>query len=720
MSLPTRLVSRLIAFALLSAFAPAVVAAPATAPKPPVARVEVVRDTLHGVVIEDPYRWLEDKNAPETRAWIDAENAYTDALLGPLPGHERVHARLEQLMKIDSQGVPFERGGRYFFSRRLASQDIPVLYLRQGLEGKDEVLVDPQTLSADHTVTVSFVDVTNDGKLMAYGTRQGGEDEVTVAFKDLDTRQDLADHLPRARYLGVSITADRRGVYYSRQTPQGSRVYYHAMGTDPAQDRMLFGEGYGLDKIIGVGLSDDGRWLRITVNYGSATDRTEVYVMDVAAGGPIVPIVNDVPAYFSGRIAGDTMYLKTNWDASNYRIFAVDLRHPARDQWKEIVPAGDAVIDDFSLSGGKLFVQCLKDVVSTVRIVDPAGKPLGTIAFPTLGSAGAMTGQWDKPEAFYTFASFHVPLTIYRYDTATGKQTVWWRAPVPIKSDQMEVKQVWYASKDGTKIPMFLVCRKGLKLDGSNPTLLTGYGGFSVSETPGFSARAALWVESGGVYALPNLRGGGEFGEAWHKAGMLDKKQNVFDDFVAAGEWLIANKYTRADRLCISGGSNGGLLVGAAFTQRPDLFRAVVCSVPLLDMLRYQNFLVARFWVPEYGSAEDADQFKFIRAYSPYQNVKPGTPYPAVLFVSGDSDTRVDPLHARKMCARVQASTGSDRPVLLQYDTKAGHSGGKPIPKQIDDLTQELMFLSWQLGVTLAPGGPAGAKAALPAESRRQ
>ncbi len=698
---------RFVACVALSLAAPFSFAATQTVTKSPVTRIEVVRETLHGQVVEDPYRWLENKDAPETRAWIDAENAYSDALLGPLPGRDRVHARLEQLMKVDAQGVPFERGGRYFFSRRLASQSISVLYMRQGLDGKDQVLIDPHPLSADYTTTVSFLDVSNDGKRMAYATRLGGEDEIAIAFKEIDGGKDLADRLPRGRYFGVSMTADNRGVYYSRHTPEGSRVYFHEMGTDPAGDKLLFGTGYGPEKIVSAGLSEDRRWLQITVHHGSATDRSEVYVMDVAAGGPVVPIVNDVVAYFTGDIAGDTMYLQTNWEASNNRIFAVNLRNPARDQWKEIIPAGDAVIQGVSLAGGRLFVNYLKNVVSSVRSFDTAGKPLGTIEFPTLGSVGGMSGQWGKSEAFFTFTSYHVPTTIYHYDTVTGKQVSWWRSSAPVRSDQFEVKQVWYASKDGTKIPMFVVYKKGIKLDGSRPTLLTGYGGFSVASTPNFSARAALWVESGGVFALPNLRGGGEFGEAWHRAGMLEKKQNVFDDFIAAAEWLIANKYTRPGKLCISGGSNGGLLVGAALTQRPELFGAVVCSVPLLDMLRYQNFLVARFWVPEYGSAENADQFKFIRAYSPYHRVTQGGKYPSVLFITGDSDTRVDPLHARKMCALLQASTGSDRPVLLHYDTKAGHSGGKPLGKQIDDLTKELMFLSWQLGVTLAPGNGA-------------
>jgi prolyl oligopeptidase len=702
-SLPNAL--RLVASLVLFLAAPAIHAAAPTAVQRPETRAEVVRDTLHGQAIEDSYRWLENKDAPETRAWIDAENAYTDALLGPVPGRERVRARLEQLLKVDARGVPYQRGDRYFFTRRLADQAINVLCMRQGLNGKDRVLLDPHPLSPDQTTGVVYLDVSSDGRMMAYGTRLGGEDEVTVSFRDVDTMNDLSEKLPRARYSGVAITADKRGAYYARRTPEGPRVYFHAMGTDPAADKLLFGTGYGPEKIISCGLSDDRRWLRITVSHGAATERSEIYVVDAAAGGPVTPIVNDLDAYFSAAIGGDTMFLKTNWNAPNFKILAVDLRNPARAGWKEIVPAGTSVIDAFSLVGGRVLVTYLENVVSVVKTFDPTGKPLGTIQFPTMGTVGTIYGEWDRSDAFFTFASFHVPTTIYRYETASGRQSVWWRSSAPIQSDKFEVRQVWYPSKDGTKIPMFLVHRKGLRLDGARPTLLTGYGGFSVASTPSFSARAALWIESGGVYALPNLRGGGEFGEAWHHAGMLEKKQNVFDDFIAAAEWLIANQYTRSDKLCISGGSNGGLLVGAALTQRPDLFGAVVCSVPLLDMLRYQNFLVARYWVPEYGSAENADQFGFIRAYSPYHQVKTGVKYPAVMFITGDSDTRVDPLHARKMCALLQASTGSDRPILLYYDTKAGHSAGKPIRKQIDDYAQELMFLSWQLGVTLAGNG---------------
>ena len=670
----------------------------------PETRIAVVRDTLHGVVVEDPYRWLENKDSPETREWLGRQIAFTEATLGARPGRESLHARLEQLLKVDAQSVPTERGGRYFFTRRLANQDQRVLVVRKAREGADEVLLDPIPLSPDHSTSVSYLDIAADGSLVAIGTRQGGKDEQAVTFMEVDSHQLLPDRLPEARYFAVAIKPDKSGFYYSKYTPEGSRVYYHAMGADPAHDALLFGEGRGPEQIVDATLSDDGRWLLLTVYHGSSGDQVELWFKNIATDGPITPIVSDLKSFFTAVIAGDRLYMRTNWNASNGRILRVDLADPAREHWKEIVPAGPIAIEDFAVAGGRLFVNVLDHVVSKVRVYDADGKPKGEIPMPAIGSAGALAGRWTSNEAFFTFTSFLVPPTIYRYDVAAGKRTDWWHASVPVKSADTEVKQVWVTSKDGTKVPMFLVYKKGLKLDGSHPTYLTGYGGFTVNITPAFSALAALWVENGGVYAVPNLRGGSEFGEAWHQAGMLAKKQNVFDDFTSAAEWLIAAHYTNPRKLAIEGGSNGGLLVGAAFTQRPELFQAVICAVPLLDMLRYQNFLVARFWVPEYGSSEDAEQFKYIRAYSPYQHVKTGTDYPAILFVSGDSDTRVDPLHARKMAALMQASTGGERPILLHYDTKAGHAGGKPVSKQIDDGTDEMLFLFWQLGMT-----PAGA-----------
>lgn len=666
---------------------------------PPATRVDNVTETLHGITITDPYRWLEDQNSPDTRAWINAQNEYSASVLGSLPNRSRIRDRLTQLLKIDTISPPFARGGRYFLAKRRADQNQAVIYVRTGLNGKDEVLLDPNTMSADQTTSVQIQDISQDGKLLVYGLRQGGEDEVAVSLLDVDARKELADHLPKGR-IGVSLKPDKTGFYYSRFTNNvGGRIYYHAIGSDPAKDNEIFGKGYGPQVFVGANVSPDGHYLVLVASHGSAGDKTELYFQDLATNGPITPIVNDIDAGFTADVAGDHLFLLTNWNAPNRHIFDVDLKNPARNNWREIIPEGASVIDGISAVGGKLFVQYLENAISRTKEFEPSGKLIREIPFPTIGTASGMRGEWDRDEGFYTFSSFAQPMTIYRYEVSSGKQQVFARLKVPVQSDQIEVKQVWYESKDKTKIPMFLVYKKGIKLDGNSPVFLTGYGGFNVSRTPGFSSLAAYWAESGGVYALPNLRGGGEFGEKWHKAGMLANKQNVFDDFIGAAEWLIKNKYTSPSKLAISGGSNGGLLVGAAMTQRPELFQAVVCSYPLLDMIRYQSFLVARFWVPEYGSSEDAEQFKYIYAYSPYHHVKKGEKYPAVLFVTGDADTRVAPLHARKMTALVQASTGSGRPVLLHYNTKAGHSGGLPVSQQIEDQTDELSFLFWQLRV---------------------
>ena len=666
---------------------------------PPKTRTDNVKEILHGTEIIDPYRWLEDQKSPDTRAWIDAQNHYTHSILDPLPGRAELAKRLAALMKIDTMSMPGVRAGRYFFSKRRADQEQSVLYVRKGLTGQDEMLVDPHPLSPDRTTSVMFRGTSKDGTLIAYAIRQGGEDEVAIRFLNVDTRKELPDALPRARYGGLSLKHDKSGFYYSRRNAEGYRLYYHGMGA-AAADPEIFGSGYGPEYGVGGGISEDGRYFIIHAVKGSAADYTEIHIQDLIRAGPIVPVVKGIPARFFGEAAGDTLYVHTNWKAPNGRILAIDLKNPAPEKWREMIPESSAVMEGLSLAGGKLFVNYLENVRSSLRTFSAEGKRLGEIPVPALGSVSGMNGRWDQDEAFYSFSSFHIPGTVYRYEVSTGKQSVWWKPNIPVKSEDFEVKQVWYASKDSTKVPMFLLHRKALKLDGERPTLLTGYGGFTASSTPGFRPGGALWAERGGVYAVANLRGGGEFGEEWHKAGMLDKKQNVFDDFIAAAEWLIAHRYTKPARLAIQGGSNGGLLVGAAMTQRPELFGAVLCTYPLLDMVRYHKFLLARLWVPEYGSSENREQFKYIHAYSPYHRVKRGTKYPAVLFVTGDSDTRVDPLHARKMAALVQAAIGSDKPVLLLYDTKTGHSGGMPVSKQIEDTTDQLSFLLWQLGVT--------------------
>lgn len=663
---------------------------------PPRTRTEAVVESIHGVKIADPYRWLENQDATDTRAWIDEQNKYARTVLDSVPARARIRTRIEELLKIDTIGVPTVRGKRYFFSKRRADQNQPVIYFRES--GKDQILIDPNTMSADQTTSAFLANISRDGELVAYGIRQGGADETTINFMEVTTRKELGDRLPLARYFGIAIKPDKSGFYYSRFLKEGPRVFYHEFGTDIENDARIFGDGYGPETIIGSSLSEDGKYLTISVSHGSAAKKVEVYSQNIESNGPIVPIVNDLEATFGGGVGGDTLFLLTNWQAPNRRIVAVDLKKPARGNWKTIVPEGSSVISGFSMAGGRLFVNYLENVIQRIRVFSPEGKSLREIKFPTIGSGG-ISGRWSSDEAFMTFNSFGTPPTIYSYDVSTGKRREWARINVPIKAKDIEVKQVWYQSKDGTRVPMFVAHRKGLKLDGRRPTLLTGYGGFRVSQSAGYSARALYWIENGGMYALPNLRGGGEFGEKWHQAGMRDRKQNVFDDFIAAAEWLIKSNYTNPAKLAISGGSNGGLLVGAAMTQRPELFQAVICSYPLLDMVRYHKFLVARFWVPEYGSSEDPDQFRYLHAYSPYHQVKKGTKYPAVLFITGDSDTRVDPLHARKMTALVQASTGSYKPVLLHYDTKAGHSGGTPVAKQVEDLTDQLAFLFWQLGI---------------------
>ncbi len=671
---------------------------------PPTKQVTVI-DTLHGVAIPDPYRWLEDQEAADTREWIDAQNGYTESLLDQVPGRDKLKQQLTELMKIDFVGTPTARNGRYFFSKRLKDQDLSVIYMREGLDGEDQVLIDPHPMSEDHRTSVNLLGVSDDGKLLVYGIRQGGQDELEVRFFDVDQRRDLPDRLERGRYYGISLTPDNKGFYYTHFTFMGGRVYYHEFGTDPANDESIFGEGYGPDKLVGAGLSDDGRYLGLVVMHGSAATKTEIYFKDLEKDGPIETLVNDIDARFMPSIAGDYLLLQTNWDAPNGRVFRVAMGSRARENWLEIIPERDAPIQGMTTAGGKIFVQYLDNVIPRVEIFDIDGNSHGAIAFEKLGSVNDVAGRWDSNEAFFSYSSFAIPSTIYRYDVAAGERQVWSKLDVPIDADEFEVKQVWYESKDGTKVPMFVVHKKDLPLNGENPTYLTGYGGFNSSSTPRFSATAVLAVEQGMVYAVANLRGGGEFGEEWHRAGMLEKKQNVFDDFIAAAEWLIENDYTSSDRLAIRGGSNGGLLVGAAVTQRPDLFGAVICTYPLLDMVRYHKFLVARFWVSEYGSADDPEQFDYIYKYSPYHNVKPGTEYPATLFITGDSDTRVAPLHARKMTALMQAATGWDRPILLKYDTKAGHSGGTPVAQQIEDQTDIFAFLMWQLGMVKAKTG---------------
>ena len=502
----------------------------ASSAAPPPTRTDNVREVLHGVEMVDPYRWLEDQNSPETRAWIDAQNRYTRSVLDSIPGRERLSKRIAKLLKVDSVSEPVERKGKYFFTKRLAEQDLPVIVMRNGLRGKDEVLIDPHPMSADHTVSVDIQEVSHDGSLLAYGVRKGGEDQAEVRLMEVASRKTLPDRLPRALYLSVAVKHDNSGLFYSRHGDEGSRVFYHALGADPSGDVELFGKGYGPDKGIDAEISSDGRTLLITVEYGSSADQTEVYVQDLVDHGPIRPVVNDVPARFTGTAAGGRLFLQTNWKAPKNRILAVDLRDAGGagpERWREVVPESDAVIESFTPAAGKLFVNYTRNASSVLKVYEPDGekgregwREGGDIELPAVGSVSGLRGRWESDEVFFSFTSFHIPSTVFRYDAKKRRQEVWARMKVPIRSGRFETQQVWYLSKDGTKIPMFIVSPRKIKRDGSNPTLLTGYGGFNLSEKPVFSARTALWIERGGILALPSLRGGGEFGEDWHRGGM--------------------------------------------------------------------------------------------------------------------------------------------------------------------------------------------------------
>ena len=668
---------------------------------PPATRTDDVVDVLHGVEVADPYRWLEDQESPETREWIEAQNAYTDGIFEQIPGRARLTRLATDLLKVDAMGTPRKRGDRYFFQKRGADDDLWITYYRDGLAGEDQVLLDPHGMSEDHTTSASVGDISKDGELMVYYVREGGVDETEMRLRNIETGEDLPDVFPANRYGGGYLTPDKSGMFYGIYGTQEPRIYYHRIGTDPSQDIEIFGDGFSTQDIPIFTVSDDGTRMLITVIEGSSGP-TKVYLADIGEDGRLSnrqALIDDGRSRTFPSFAGDRILLTTDLDAPNSRVMVAHVDDPGMDAWVEWMPESDErVIQGATGAAGYYFVSYLEDVQPQVAQYTSDGALVREIEFETVGSTFMAGGEWEDEDVYFGFSSFHVPGTTYRMNAETGERDVWFQPDVPVDTNSMDVRQVWYESKDGTRVPMFLVHKKGIELDGTNPTYLTGYGGFNLSRTPGFSAQAAAWVELGGVYALPNLRGGGEFGEAWHRAGMFENKQNVFDDFIAAAEYLIAEGYTSPEHLAIAGGSNGGLLVGAAMTQRPELFGAVVCSYPLLDMVRYHRFMVANFWIPEYGSSDDPDQFEYIHAYSPYHNVEEGTDYPATLFITGDGDTRVAPLHARKMAALVQAANGGENPILLRYHIKAGHSGGQPVSEQIEQMVDTMSFLLWQVG----------------------
>jgi prolyl oligopeptidase len=681
---------------------------------PPETRVAVVEETLHGQEIRDPYRWLEDENDPETEAWVAAQNAYTESRLAARPERAAFGERLAELLAVGTVSAPVERGGRYFYTRREGAQDQPVLYVREGLDGPDRPLVDPNSASADSTVALDWWHVAEDGALVCYGFSDHGDEKSTLYVIDVTTGALLPDVIPRTRACSVAWEPDRAGFYYTRYpapgtVPEGEEgyhrhVFHHTLGADPETDPELFGAGRDMTDWPSVDLSPDGRRLLVLVDQGWT--RTQVYVRDVREPDGAFRLLSEgIDALFGGQIVDDALFLHTNWRAPRWRALRVDLAQPEAENWREIVPERpDVVIEMMTIAGGRLALGVSQDVVSRVEIYTLGGAALPAPPLPPLGSLTALHGRAAGDELFLGFESYTTPPTIFRYDLASGAFSAWAAVVAPVDLRGIEVRQTRYTSRDGTPVPLFIIGRRDLPRDGTNPTVLNGYGGFNLSRGPVFTRDILAWLERGGIYAVANLRGGSEFGEEWHRAGMRGQKQNVFDDFHAAAEYLIAEGYTRPERLAITGRSNGGLLVGAALTQRPDLYRAVVCQVPLLDMIRFPRFRIARLWTAEYGSPDVPEEFAWLWAYSPYHHVRAGVEYPATLFTTGDSDSRVDPLHARKMTALLQ-SLHPRRPVLLRVDVAAGHGAGKPLSKLVEEQRDIWTFLAWQLG--LDPEAPA-------------
>lgn len=681
---------------------PLAAAEPSTRTTYPESRTVDAADTLHGVSIRDPYRWLEDGSSPEVKAWMKAQDELTRARLAALPERDAIAARLRELFYVDSISAPIKRGGRVFYTRRHATKEKAVVYWKEGKGGAEKVLFDPNGWSADGSVSLGDWQVSWDGRKAAFQEKRNNSDEATLYVLDVESgkRSDV-DVIAGAKYASASFTPSGDGFYYTwlpvdpkipvADRPGFAEVRFHRLGQDPAKDEVVRERTGDPTSFLGAGLSKDGRFLQLVVSHGWTSN--DVYFKDLkGAASDWTPLAVGIQAHFEVDTFGGRLFVKTDDGASRSRVFSVDPARPARKDWVEVVPERkDATLEAFSILGGHLVLSYLRNAASEVEIRALDGSGPRTLALPGIGSVGGPVGLPDDDEAYFSFQSFTTPVEIRSLSIRSGRTDLYARVKVPVDPAPYTVDQVFFPSKDGTRISMFVVRRKDLKKDGSARTLLYGYGGFLSSETPLFTASIFPWLERGGVYAVANLRGGGEYGEEWHRDGMLLKKQNVFDDFVAAGEYLIEKKITSPDRLVIRGGSNGGLLVGAALTQRPDLFRVALCGVPLLDMVRYHLFGSGKTWISEYGSADDAAQLKALYAYSPYHHVKAGAKYPATLLLSADSDDRVDPMHARKFAAALQAaSTGG--PVLLRIERNAGHGGADMLKSAVESRADEYAF----------------------------
>ena len=672
-------------------------------------------DDYRGIKVADPYRWLEDDNSPQTKAWVEAQNKVTFGYLDQIPERKQIKERLTKLWNYERYGIPAKHGGRYFYSKNNGLQNQSVLYVADSIEAEPRLLLDPNKLSTDGTVALSGTAISDDGNWMAYGLSASGSDWQEWKVRDVRTGQDAPDLVKWVKFSGASWTKDGKGFYYSRYdepTEESKmtkanyfhKLYFHQLGAAQSADKLVYHRPDHKDWNISGDVTDDGHFLILSISQG--TDRKRrVYYQDLQKPtAPVVELLNDFDAAYQFiDNDGSIFWFHTDLKAARGRLIQIDITHPERSNWKEIIPEAPETLTGVNMLDNQFVTTYLKDAHSQIKVFARDGKFAREIELPGIGAAAGFGGKRDETETFYAYTSFTIPGAIYRYDMKNGATTLFRSPKLSFKPENYETKQVFYGSKDGIRVPMFITHRKGLKLDGSNPTLLYGYGGFDISLPPRFSVGHVVWMEMGGVYAQPNLRGGGEYGEEWHQAGMKLRKQNVFDDFIAAAEWLIKNKYTSTPKLAISGGSNGGLLVGACMTQRPDLFGACLPAVGVMDMLRFHKFTIGWAWTSDYGSSENADEFKALFAYSPYHNLKPGVKYPATMVTTADHDDRVVPAHSFKFAARLQECQSGEAPVLIRIETKAGHGAGKPTAKQIEEETDALGFLVHELQMRVRP-----------------
>ena len=662
-------------------------------------------DDYNGTKVADPYRWLEDPDSKETKSWIEAENEVTFGYLGEIPAREQIKQRLTQLWDYEKFGIPFKEGDRYFYFKNDGLQNQSVLYTLTALDAAPKVLLDPNKLSEDGTVALSGMAISEDGKLMAYGLSTSGSDWQEWKVRDVETCVDLPEHLKWIKFSGASWTEDSQGFFYSRYDEPNEKtkledvnyfqkLFYHQLGQPQSEDVLIYERPDQKEWGFNGGVTEDGRYLIISVWLGTDPKNLVFYKDLSAPGASVVEMISEFEASYSFiDNDGSIFWFRTDLDAPRGRVIAIDTKNPARDHWKEVIPQTAETLEGVGLLNNQFVADYLKNAYTQIKIFDLNGSFIREVDLPGIGSAGGFGGKRYDTETFYSFTSFTTPATIYRYDMVSGESTLFRQPNIDFNPGDYETKQVFYSSKDGTQVPMFITHKKGLQLDGNNPTYLYAYGGFSISLTPSFSVGNLVWMEMGGVYAVPNLRGGGEYGEEWHQAGTKLNKQNVFDDFIAAAEWLIAHGYTYISKLAIGGGSNGGLLVGACMTQRPDLFGAALPAVGVMDMLRFHKFTIGWAWASEYGSPDNPEEFKALYAYSPLHNLKPGTSYPATMITTADHDDRVVPAHSFKFAAALQAAHTGSAPVLIRIETKAGHGAGKPTAKIIEEIADRWAFL---------------------------